>query len=58
MQLLLSHMNSPGRDPRDFVPQLDKGVAEFLIKSVERNPADRYQTAEEFADALRDLPEQ
>lgn len=58
MQTLLSHMNSPGRDPRDFVPDLDEKTARVLLKSIERNPADRYQTAEEFRDALKTLPPQ
>ena len=56
MQTLLSHMNSPGKDPREFRPDLDKATAEFLLKSIERNPRDRFQTAEEFREALLQLP--
>jgi eukaryotic-like serine/threonine-protein kinase len=56
MQTLLSHMNMPGHDPRDFQPKLDERVAKFLMKSIERNPADRYQSAEDFAEALNALP--
>jgi serine/threonine protein kinase len=55
---LESHMNIPGRDPREYKPDMDEAVAEVLIKSIERNPADRYRTAEDFAEALRALPEQ
>jgi serine/threonine protein kinase len=56
MQTLLNHMNSPGRDPRDFRPDLDKRVAAVLSKSVARDPKDRYQTAGEFREALKALP--
>jgi serine/threonine protein kinase len=56
LQTLLSHMNSPGRDPRDHRPDLDKETAEFLIKAVQRDPRDRFQSAAEFRDALQALP--
>jgi serine/threonine protein kinase len=56
LQTLLSHMNSPGRDPRDHRPDLDKETAEFLIKAVQRDPRDRFQTAAEFREALQSLP--
>jgi serine/threonine protein kinase len=58
MQTLLSHMNSPGRNPRDFKPDLDERLAEVLIKAVQRNPADRFQSAAEFRDALKLVPRQ
>src|SRR5207244_789854 len=48
MQTLLSHLNSPGRDPREFKPDLDDKTAKFLIKAVERDPRERFQTAAEF----------
>jgi serine/threonine protein kinase len=56
MQTLLSHMNSPGRDPRDYRPDLDPRVAQVLIKAIAREPKDRYQTAIEFREAIRSLP--
>src|SRR5437870_875020 len=58
LQTLLSHMNSPGRDPREKVAGMDEATAAFLIKSVERDPRDRFQTATEFREALKALPEQ
>ena len=54
---LTSHINTPGRDPRDIMPELDDDTARVLMKSVERNPELRYRSADAFADALRDLPE-
>jgi len=57
MQTLLSHMNSPPRDPRDFQPDLDERTAKFLLKSIERNPSDRFQSAADFRDALKLIPD-
>jgi serine/threonine protein kinase len=57
LQTLLSHLNSPGRDPRDFCPDMDERVARFLIKAIERDPRDRFQTPGEFREALKRLPE-
>jgi serine/threonine protein kinase len=56
LQTLLSHMNHPGRDPRDFKAELDPKVAAFLVKSIERDRDRRFQSAEEFRDALKALP--
>jgi serine/threonine protein kinase len=56
LQTLLSHMNSPGRDPRDFRPDLDQATAAFLIKAVARDPRERFQSAAEFREALQALP--
>lgn len=58
LQTMFHHVNNPGRDPRELNPDLDDDLAEFLIKAIERNPNDRFQTALEFRDALRALPKQ
>jgi serine/threonine protein kinase len=58
LQTLLSHMNSPGKDPREFKPAMDEQTAKFLIKAIERDPRDRFQTPGEFRAALQALPEQ
>ena len=58
MQTLQSHLNSPGKDPREFNPKLDEPTARLLIKSIERDPEQRFQTAAEFREALRTLPKQ
>src|SRR5262249_39592310 len=57
LQTLLSHLNSPGRDPREKRPDLDDVTAEFLIKAVEREPGKRFQNPAEFREALQELPE-
>jgi len=56
LQTLLSHLNSPGRDPRERSPHLDKKTTAFLMKAVERDPNARFQTAAEFREALKALP--
>jgi eukaryotic-like serine/threonine-protein kinase len=56
LQTLQSHLNSPGKDPREFVPDLNPQLAEFLIKAIEREPPRRFQTAAAFRDALKALP--
>src|SRR5262249_53972627 len=53
---LMSHMNSPGRDPREFVPEMDAAVAKVLCKGIERDPRARFQTAGEFREAFKSLP--
>jgi serine/threonine protein kinase len=50
------HINNPGRDPRNYMPDLDEKVAKFLIKAIEREPSARFQTAWEMKEALEALP--
>jgi serine/threonine protein kinase len=57
LQTLLSHLNSPGRDPREKRADLDDATAEFLIKAVEREPGKRFQNPAEFREAIQELPE-
>ncbi len=56
MQTLQSHVNNDGKDPLEFRPDLDKATAALLVKAIERDPKDRFQSAAEFRDALRALP--
>ena len=58
LQTLLNHMNSPPRNPRELNPNLDDAMVQFLLKSVARDPADRFQTAADFREALQRLPKQ
>ncbi len=58
LQTLMSHMNSPGKDPRDIRPDLDEATVRFLLKAIERDPRERFQTAAEFREALKTLPKQ
>jgi serine/threonine protein kinase len=56
-QVLMSHMNDPGRNPREFRPDLDDEVVALLKKAIEREPRNRYQSAAQFRDALQGLPD-
>jgi serine/threonine protein kinase len=56
MQTLLSHLNSPGKDPREFAPNLEPALVKLLVKAIEREPSRRFQNAAEFREALKALP--
>jgi len=58
LEMLLKLMNSPGRDPREVRPDLDKATVAFVKKAIERNPQDRFQTPADFRAGLEHLPEQ
>ena len=58
MQTLLSHMNSPGKDPKELRPDLDKPTRAFLLKAIERDPNLRFQTPGDFREGLKRLPKQ
>ena len=55
LQTLLSHMNSPGKNPQEVREDLDEATAAFLRKAIARDPHDRFQTAGELAAAVRSL---
>lgn len=57
MELLLKHINQPGRDPREVKPDASDEMRELLMKAIERDPKERYQSAVEFRSALEALPE-
>jgi serine/threonine protein kinase len=55
LQTLLSHMNSPGKDPKEARPDLDDETVDFLRKAIAREPGERFQTASDMAAAVRTL---
>ena len=56
LENLMRHMNNPGRDPREYEPDMAAPVVQFLMKAIEREPSKRFQTAVAFRDALKTLP--
>jgi serine/threonine protein kinase len=56
IQILQSHVNTDGRDPREFRPELDEHTTHVLKKAIAREPRNRFQTPAEFRDALKALP--
>jgi serine/threonine protein kinase len=55
IQTLQDHVNLVGRDPRDWRKDLPGPVAEFLIKAIQREPSQRWQTPGEFREAIKAL---
>ena len=55
MELLLKHINQRGQDPRDWKPDISDEMRALLIKAVERDPKERFQSAAELRDALQAL---
>jgi serine/threonine protein kinase len=55
-EVLRRIVNQNARDPRELKPDLNKAVAEFLIKAVHREARDRFQTPGDFRDAVQKLP--
>ena len=54
-EVLKAMVNNAPRDPREVRPDLDKAVAAFLMKAVERDANKRFQTPGEFRDAVKRL---
>ena len=57
-ETLRRHLNTPARDPKALNPNLDDDLCAVLRKAVEREPADRYQTATDLKEALKKLGRQ
>jgi serine/threonine protein kinase len=55
MAVLNMHARDPLPSPKKFVPDLPNGLERTLLKVLEKQPADRYQTMEEFAAELKRL---
>jgi serine/threonine protein kinase len=55
MEILLKHLNTPSRDPREFKPKMSDVLHAFLTKAVEREPSKRFQTAAAFREELLSL---
>jgi predicted Ser/Thr protein kinase len=51
-QILTDHVNTPPPLPTHFYPYIPKGVEKIVLKALEKNPDDRFQSVEEFGAAL------
>jgi serine/threonine-protein kinase len=49
----VQHISEPPPDPRDFAPDLPEVLCAITRRALSKDPDDRYQTAAEFASALR-----
>jgi serine/threonine protein kinase len=55
LQTMLSHVNSPPLHIQEANPAIEDELAVVIMKGIERDPNDRYQTAAAFRDAVRRL---
>ena len=51
-QILTDHVNTPPPPPRQFRSDIPDRVQNVILKALEKKPADRFATVEEFATAL------
>lgn len=51
-------LNTPPRNPRDLKPDIEDDLAELLLRSVAKEPTERYSSATAFKDALARLERQ
>jgi len=51
-RIMRMHVLADAPDPRDFVPDLPQTLCWLLAKAMAREPEDRYQSAEDFIEAL------
>lgn len=54
MSLALLHISTPPPPPRTLRPDLSEAVEQVILKALEKRPEDRWQTAAQFAKALRE----
>ena len=53
-QLLAAHAEDPPPSPHEFVDNLPEGLAQEILKALEKDPDRRHQTMDEFAAAFED----
>lgn len=52
VQVMFAQINKPAPDPRDSQPGIPDYIAEAILKAMEKDPQDRFSSAEEFAEAV------
>ena len=50
--LMAKHVQAPPKPPSVHRPGLDMGLEEVILKSLSKRPEDRYQTGQDFDDAM------
>jgi len=54
--VMLAHLKQSPRPPIELQPGLAPGLNDIILKAIAKSPADRFQSADEFRQALRTLP--
>src|SRR4029077_17458705 len=55
--LMAKHVQAPPKPPSVHRPGLDPGLEEVILKSLSKRPEDRFQTGQEFDDAIARIAE-
>ena len=55
---LRRRLNTPARNPKDLRPDLDDDIAKLLMKSIAKEPGERFASARQFKEALQKLRRQ
>lgn len=55
MTLMMMHINDPVPNPQKLNPEIPEALVNVVNKALEKDPADRYQTAAQMAAALRNV---
>lgn len=51
-QVMFAHLQQPAPDPRDIQPDIPRTAAKAILKALEKNPDDRFDSAGAFLNAL------
>jgi len=54
-EVMLAHVNQQPEPPSRFMPSVPPGLDAIILRALAKSPAQRYQSAREFADALDGL---
>ena len=52
IRMLMAHAATPVPPPRSLRPELDQGIADWIVRLLEKAPAERFQTAREAWEVL------
>jgi serine/threonine-protein kinase len=53
LAVAMMHIHNPLRPPRQIRSDIPESIERIVLRALAKNPADRFQTAEEMAEALR-----
>jgi tetratricopeptide (TPR) repeat protein/tRNA A-37 threonylcarbamoyl transferase component Bud32 len=53
LAVAMMHIHNPLRPPRQLKPNIPEPIERIILRAMAKNPVDRFQTAEEMAEALR-----
>jgi len=56
LDAVMQHVNMPPQNLQELVPTLPDQLAQTIMKGLEKNPDDRWQTAAEMMSALKAIP--